>query len=70
MAKCDSCGEVGVDVGWNHMTNWDKGVVWTSTRGGHPLHLALLGVTTFAKYACSTVYHCARCKHSWRVWFE
>jgi hypothetical protein len=70
MAKCDICGERGTDVGWDHMTNWDKAVESSGTRGGHPVHLALLGLSTLAKYACSNVYHCHRCKRYWREWFD
>jgi hypothetical protein len=70
MTKCEKCGQAGTDVGWDRMTDWDKAVVVSGSRGAHPLHLAFLGLSTLAKFACSTVFHCAGCKRNWRVWFK
>ena len=69
MAKCKDCGETASDLGWDHTTDWDKASIVNGTRGAHPAHLAFLGLSIAVKYACTTVYHCGKCKKTWREWF-
>lgn len=56
MSKCKDPGQTALDLRWDHMTDWKKVTVRSGTRGAHPAHLVLLGISAVAKYACSTVY--------------
>ena len=70
MAKCEQCGNAATDLGWDGMTAWDSVVIRKGTGGGHPAHLALLGLSLVARRLFSTVYYCRHCNIKWREWFE